>query len=155
MKKYPLKQLYINSNRETHFRPIVDSLKIYAVFFRYVLSSLVTSAVDYLVFSLIFLVWKSLAAATVAGRAVAIFVSFFMQKKFVFQNKAAGIKTFCKLVGLVIISGVCSYGLLKWINQCLGANVFLLKLLVEGTIYMINYLIQKNAIWARRKIDVI
>ena len=151
IEEVPIETVYIDSNRETHFRPVVDSLKIYGLFFRYLLSSLVTSIVDYLVFSLAFYLYHSLALSTILGRFFAIFVYYFVQKRFVFRKKDAGSAEFIKLVLLVIFSGTCSFLLLEWITRKVPSTVFFLKILVEVILYFMNFLIQRNFVWRSRK----
>jgi glycosyltransferase involved in cell wall biosynthesis len=46
----PIETIYIENNRATTFRPILDSFKIYFVLFRYGLSSVITSIFDFLIF---------------------------------------------------------------------------------------------------------
>ena len=50
----PIETVYLDDNRSSHFNPILDSLKIYCVFLRFIGASLVTAAVDYLVFILLY-----------------------------------------------------------------------------------------------------
>lgn len=48
----PIATVYLEGNKSSHFNPLLDSMKIYLVFLRFNLSSLLTTAVDYTVFSL-------------------------------------------------------------------------------------------------------
>ena len=50
----PITTVYLDDNRSSHFHPLLDSLRIYAVFLRFIAASLVTAAVDYGVFVLVF-----------------------------------------------------------------------------------------------------
>ncbi len=49
----PIEVIYIEDNASSHFNPIVDSFKIYKVFFKFILSSLASFAVDIILFSIL------------------------------------------------------------------------------------------------------
>lgn len=46
----PIKTIYEKGNPSSHFNPLVDSLKIYTVLFKYSISSLISVLVDYAVY---------------------------------------------------------------------------------------------------------
>jgi len=49
----PIEVIYIEDNASSHFNPIVDSFKIYKVFFKFILSSVVSFLVDIILFSIL------------------------------------------------------------------------------------------------------
>ena len=49
----PIETIYIENNEATSFRPLIDSFRIYFILFRYGTSSLITAAVDFIVFVLL------------------------------------------------------------------------------------------------------
>ena len=48
----PIKTIYIEENKTSHFRPIRDSIRIYAVFGKFLISSLSSSVVDMVLFAI-------------------------------------------------------------------------------------------------------
>ncbi len=52
IREIPIKTIYMDNNKSSHFDAIRDSFKIYFVFLRFSLLSMVTAAIDYIVFAL-------------------------------------------------------------------------------------------------------
>ena len=49
----PIEVIYIEDNASSHFNPIVDSFKIYKVFFKFILSSVISFLVDIILFTIL------------------------------------------------------------------------------------------------------
>src|SRR5205823_2503030 len=49
-REVPIRTVYIDHNRGSHFNPILDSFRIYFVLLRYAISSLATALADFLTF---------------------------------------------------------------------------------------------------------
>lgn len=49
----PIRTIYIASNETSHFNPLLDSIRIYSVFLKFILSSLSSFVVDILLFTLL------------------------------------------------------------------------------------------------------
>ena len=142
-----IQTVYINSNRETHFRPIIDSLKIYFVFIKYLLASIVTAITDYIIFVIIFALSQQLALSTVIARFGGAGVSFLLQKDFVFASNQKILPALIKFVSLVIFSGCVSYSAVRIMQNYFSASVYILKPLSELLLYFANYFIQKSFIF--------
>ena len=48
-----IETVYIDDNSSSHFRPLVNSMRIYFVLFRYSLASLAAAVVDYTIFAIV------------------------------------------------------------------------------------------------------
>ena len=81
----PIRTIYIDGNRSSHFRPFGDSMRIYLVLARFYLSSMITAAIDLLIFAIIFWVTTSLLASVVCGRASSI-ANFLLNRRLVSRN---------------------------------------------------------------------
>jgi len=68
--EFPIRTIYIDGNRTSHFHPFWDSMRIYLVLTRFYLSSLIAAAIDLLIFAIIFWITTSLLA-TGRGRLIA------------------------------------------------------------------------------------
>jgi glycosyltransferase involved in cell wall biosynthesis len=135
--------IYIDNNASSHFRPLIDSAKIYFVFFRFIMSSLTTSAFEYLAFSIFFLNLNSLAESQMISRTFAIFVSYFLSKKFVFHSKKRVISSFVLFSLLVCTFGFFSYYLINLMIAHLNVGVYSAKLMSELILYTPNFIIQR------------
>lgn len=142
--------VYFDNNRETHFHPIRDSFKIYAVifktFFTYSLSSLLCLLVDQGLFRLIIFLclWENTATiglATALARILSGYLNYTINKKVVFASSAQ--KTGQKYILLCAIQMVMSALLvatLFWLTQI---DSSILKLLVDTCLFVISYYIQR------------
>src|SRR4030042_872417 len=86
----PITTLYIAGNLSSHFHPLLDSMRIYFVLLRYVLSSLLAAAVDLLFFSIIIQLTYGMGLPVLLGKVIAetlLFpLGFMLQKKWVFAT---------------------------------------------------------------------
>ena len=87
----PIETVYLDGNIRSHFSPIVDSLKIYFVFSRFIASSLLVSVIDMIAFSIAFFFFGHLLSSMVAGRICAGTSQFLLSKYFVFNSPRKGI----------------------------------------------------------------
>lgn len=147
----PIVTIYYEDNAGSHFNPVLDSVKIYFVLFRYVISSFITACIDYTVFAISYPFFGSIWSATYLARMVAIMANFTMVRKYVFYSKENVVITFIKYLCLVLISGFISALMIRFFAAEWGINIFLAKLMAEGILYMINFIIQKNLIFGLKE----
>lgn len=142
--------IYENNNMASSFNPVVDSAKIYFVLFRYILGSLVTAAVDYIVFFASFAVVPQIFLCTYAARLVALFVNFFILKKFVFHSKEKIVVIGLKYLLIVGISGFISSVTTEYFHHVLNLNIVLSKVLAELLFYVAIFIAQKEFVFKKK-----
>ena len=59
----PIKTIYLEENKSSHFNPILDSIRIYAVFVKFLFSSLSSSIVDIVMFSIFCSMFRNVPVA--------------------------------------------------------------------------------------------
>lgn len=149
-----IQTVYIEDNASSHFHPIRDSLRIYRIIFKFVLSSAASFAIDYGLFTLLlFLLGNNVSRtirlfiATFAARVLSSLFNFTMNKKAVFQSDAPVKKSLVKYYTLCICQTVLSYGILYLLSALLQANSALeaaLKLVVDIVLFLISFQIQQR-----------
>jgi putative flippase GtrA len=145
VRELPIKTIYIDDNRASHFRPMQDSARIYFVLLRYVASSLITAAIDILVFATA-LAWSGdLVLSNAIGRLVAIWVQFTLLQKFVFRLRGNA-KMFAAYVGLVVVSGVVSTALQVQVGHIVPFPIAA-KILVEVSVFLFNFLFLRDLVF--------
>ena len=145
IQEIPIDTIYIDDNRASHFRPILDSLQIYFSLLRYMASSLVTEAVDLLVFASA-MAWSSnLVLSNVAGRMVAIWVQFTLLQMFVFRLRG-NLKMFAAYLGLVFVSGIVSTALQVQLADFISYPV-LAKVTAEFLVFLFNFLFLRDLVF--------
>jgi glycosyltransferase involved in cell wall biosynthesis len=125
-----------------------DSFKIYFVFMRFSMLSLVTAVLDYLVFVLAFWYSHNLLLGIVFGRIMAGAFQFSMGKFWVFKSANKLISEAVKYAVLVTGLMVLSYGLMTPLVIYLNLTPYLSKLLAEGGIFLLSFAAQNLLVYA-------
>jgi glycosyltransferase involved in cell wall biosynthesis len=144
-----IQTVYIEGNKSSHFNPFVDSMKIYFVLFRFMLSSSITAVIDYTVFFMTYKISSSLLVSQVSARFVALLFNYVAVKKMVFYSDQAHSRTFPKYIALVFFSGFISYNLIKVLTTVSSLKVFTAKIIAESIIFLANFAIQRDFIFSR------
>ena len=110
----PIQTVYLEGNASTHFHPVRDSIRIYAIFGKFLATSLSSSVIDIVLFTVFsgILQWLHLGhvilAATVGARVVSSIYNFLMNKGVVFRCEGKIQTTFFKYYALCIVQMLCS-----------------------------------------------
>lgn len=147
----PIEAIYIDGNRSSHFNPLLDSARIYFVLLRFSFISLLTAAIDNLVFLGCFPLLHSIGQAQIAGRIVAVLFNYFAARQAVFLSREQHAVTFPRYLGLVIVSGTLSYGLIQFLTAHSSLPVVTAKLIAEGTLFIGNFAIQRDFVFRARR----
>ena len=144
-----IETIYIEKNKDSHFNPIIDSLKIYFELFRSSLISLATAIIDNVVFYIaIYFLGMGILSSQIAARIIAVFFNYPMAKKYVFIAEGNDLIMFLKFISLVIVSGAVSYGFIHLLIY-FSFNVMVAKISAEAIIYFINFCIQRDYIFSK------
>jgi putative flippase GtrA len=163
-----IRTVYIEENKSSHFRVIRDSWRIYklilAHFFKYTVSSLVSSVVEIALvwaFTAIFnslLAGAALTAVVTGGsRLLSSIVNFFMNKKLVFRSKVATGTAMVRYALLMALSLGLQFGfneLFYTIFSIGGEQEFLrtvVHVLVMSALFVMNYFVQQRWVFAGKK----
>ncbi len=146
----PIQTVYHDENAGSHFDPFLDSLRVYFVFFRFLLSSLLTAVLDFAVFSLAYQLGATLLASVASGRVVAGVFNFLVNQRMVFKGGRHPVLEAFKYVGLVLTLMAVSYTLTLTLIERLGMNVFLAKVLVEGSLFLVSFALQRIYVFASK-----
>ena len=143
----PINTIYIDNNKSSNFNPFLDSLRIYIVFVRFNISSLIAAAVDYTIFALVFMAWDNLVLAIAVARLIAGTVNFLINKKLVFKSDGNMLYSAFAYVSLVLILGVMAYSGVYLLSNYLNVNVYLAKVITELILYVISFVVQRNFVF--------
>jgi glycosyltransferase involved in cell wall biosynthesis len=151
-----IETVYLDNNSESHFHPIIDSFKIYQIllgsFFRYACSSVLSSLIDLLIFTLFDFFLPSgqfrIFTATVIARIFSSFFNYWCNKKLVFQDPGAVHASILRYYLLCVAVMFCSAGFVTLFSFLPVPNT-LVKIVVDSILYLINYYIQKQFIFVK------
>lgn len=148
-----IKTLYFDDNSETHFRPIQDSLEIMGTllgtFFKYIMSSVSSFAVDLLLFQLMIILFRQLdndlriVISTVIARIGSSIINYLINKNIVFENKEKDSSLLIKYFSLVVVQMSISALLVALFYRVTGMQETLIKVLVDSFLFLVSYRIQK------------
>ncbi len=147
IKEIPIETVYLENNAGSHFNPLLDSVKIYATFLKYIASSLSASLLDFIIFVIATGVGAGLEIAMTVSRAGSATFNFTVNRNLVFKSKSNIFATALKYLLLVVISGVLSYYIILFLNQYI--SVYLAKVAAETLVFVVNYYVQKRAVFSR------
>ena len=171
----PIETVYHNENQGTHFHPVRDSWRIYKLilgnFLRFTSASLICWLVDFILFTLLkripFLAqleldtpWlhalsqsaEAILLATAIARVCSATLNFFLNKGMVFnikQCKGAAWRYILLCVAVMVVSGLAVSGL----HVLTGINSSIIKIVVDLILFVVNYRIQRNWVFAQTEGD--
>ena len=148
----PIETVYDGQNEGTHFRPIVDSLKILKLIFVFMASSLSATAVDLAMFYVLLTVLPrspyQILWATVLARAVSSFWNFNMNRKVVFGSGGRYGKNLFRYYALAVPQMLVSALLVSLLDRFIapGSKIIatLLKVVVDTCLFFISFTIQRE-----------
>jgi len=142
--------IYLDDNQSSHFNVVRDSMKIYFVLLRFLLSSLSTSFVDFLVFFLAFTMTASLPLGMLCGRGVATGVNFLMNQRMVFRQRSGGYAAFARYLALVVLMGLLSLLMIRQLQLRLGLSTLVAKLVAESVLFVLSFSVQHDLVFGQR-----
>ena len=153
-----IKTVYINENETTHFNPIVDSIKIYAVILKFMFSSVASFLLDNGLFALFFYVLFApiggklcTVLSNVSARVFSSLFNYTLNRKTVFKSDTAVKETLGKYYLLAAVVLGLSTGLLLLFTQLFGEHyASLLKIVVDTLLYVLSFRVQHNWVFKKK-----
>ncbi len=146
----PISTIYIDNNRSSSFNPLRDSMRIYFVLLRFYASSLISAGLDLTGFSLTFWLTQNVLLAVFVGRFSSL-INFALNRSLVFHSHASIIGSLWRYYGLAIVLGAISYMFIRGLSHWLGWNIIALKILVETTLSLVSFSVQRTLVFANNK----
>lgn len=155
MKEVAIQTVYIDQNRTSHFKPFMDSIRIYKEIFKFGLSSIFCAVVDIGLFTLIFnllsasaISWALFAATSIA-RLVSSTINFTLNKKVVFENKGSISTQAVEYYLLCVIQMLLSWLILQGLTLLNNEHVVLLKMMTDWFLFFVSFFVQRIFIFGR------
>lgn len=156
-----IETIYRDNNSATHFNPLKDSIKIYAVILKFMLSSLSCSIIDIGLFTFInvlcaplFGTNESLRLLTATGvaRVVSSLTNFLLNKKRVFRSaaniKRAAVRYYILAAVQLAASAICVSALSALFGSSADVGQTLIKLVVDTALFFVSFGIQRDWVYA-------
>jgi len=156
----PIDTVYEDDNVCSHYNPIKDSLRIFKVMFKFLLSSAASTIIDlgvfYLVMKLFAVKFGAYAelGATAIARASSSFINFNTNNKMVFDNKGHYKRALFRYYCLCIPQMLISAGLVTLINSVFANSMpivaTVIKFVVDTCLFFISYGIQREWVFSQK-----
>jgi putative flippase GtrA len=141
--------IYLDHNSGSHFRPLADSVRIYAPLLKFLLSSFAGFLIDTAAFVVLSAATDSVLAAVVCARGLSATANFLINRRLVFQHgrEKPARATATRYFALALALLAANYALL---TALAGAGVADLpaKLLTEVALFAASYAIQQRFLFA-------
>ncbi len=152
-----IQTIYIDENKSSHFNPLTDSIKIYAMFFKFVSSSLLSFLIDILLFTLFVHIFNKseyyVMIATICARILSSLFNYLVNRKVVFNQGSKGvafIKYYILCLGQMLISGLS----VSMINVVIINSESLIKIVIDCLLSIISFKLQKEWVFKLNKKDI-
>lgn len=151
----PIETIYQKERYSSHFNPVKDSIRIYRIFAKFIFSSLLSTGIDFLLFSLCIHLFKTnfpqmyILVATVAARIFSAAVNFSVNKKVVFRSKAGNAAAALKYAALSLSIMMCSAGLVTVLYQLTQIKEVILKIVVDTCLFVVSFTVQRDLIFKK------
>ncbi len=158
IKEVPIQTIYIEENKSSHFRPIQDSVMIYAVFGKFLVSSLSSSILDMLLFALFCrllqpiegLAINYIMAATIMARVISAIYNFMINYKVVFKGKGSKLKAACRYIALAVVIMLLSGTLVSRLCGLMpGVLEVLIKIPVDCILFLLSFVVQREFVYKK------
>jgi len=149
----PIETVYFENDGSSHFRPIVDSFRIYKTPLKFAAVSLTCAAVDLLIFTLIThtvsaKVYALVFIATVIARILSGMLNFVLNRKWSFNACQIWRPQAVRYLALFVFQMMASW-LLVWCFSFLPVPLTVIKIIVDGTLFVFSYIAQRDWVFAK------
>jgi glycosyltransferase involved in cell wall biosynthesis len=147
----PISTVYEPGNPSSHFNPLLDSARIYAVFARHVSAVSLLGIFDWLMFTLFSAFHLSILSSLVAARIISVIVYFFVARSLVFRSSG---NIFLQAVLFVLLATgnvLLLWPFITFAHEMLGAPKSLAMLIGNALMFGSNFLWQNYVIFMRKE----
>ncbi len=148
IKEVLIETIYLNSNVNSHFNPLKDSILIYRLFTRYFMASFSSFILDIVLFSFILGMLQintKILAATILARIVSSIYNYIINSNLVFKDMS--IKSLFKYYLLVIVIMFTSGCFTTYLHTLLPFSVISIKIMVDTLLWVCNLVIQREFVF--------
>lgn len=155
--QFPINTVYINGNETSHFNPILDSVRIYSLIFKYLISSLSSFILDIVFYTIFLAVFKTITlnyyiiVSTYFAKTISCSYTFLVNKNLVFHKQGDILYSVCKFIILCIVQSTLSGFLTNVLVKHMVWNEVLSKILIDTLLFFLSFQIQSR--WVFRNVN--
>ncbi len=148
----PIDTIYIENNKSSHYRAFRDSARIYKLIFTFTLSSLFSGLIEYGIFIPMTIIFPDrLMLSVVTARSISSVANYLLNGSMVFGRNNDHRSAVMRYYALALANLMASYLLISLLSNIVGINLYVAKVISDITLYFINYRIQRDYVYRRKK----
>lgn len=167
IKEFPIQTIYLEHNESSHFNPFVDSIRIYKVFLKFMLSSLSSFIIDISLYYVLGLIFRPIIGdkmqVSFFGLEMSLFIllrnvlsrlgsslyNFTLNKKQVFHNESKDVRIILKYYILCVCQLLLSTLLVdKALTFILSSTIR--KCIIDTILFTISFQIQREWVFKKK-----
>jgi len=143
----PIQTVYLEKNSSSHFRPLVDSLRILLPLALFAGSSLIAFIVDTVALVLFTAVTGSLIPSVIAARLVSASLNFGLNRRIVFRSRGGALGRQLAAYSLLALALLASN--IVWMTALtdMGLPLLLSKAITELVLFVTSYGVQRAVVF--------
>lgn len=142
-----IETIYLDENASSHFRPVRDSVRIYAPALRFAASSLAGAAVDWAALLVLAPLLGSLNVAIVCARLASAATNYQLNKTVVFRHTGDGRRAVLRYAFLAAVILTINVVAMDALVIGVGVPLLLAKVVVEGVLFLLSYAVQHHLVF--------
>ena len=146
----PIRTVYLDGNRGSHFNPLLDSMKIYWVFCRHALVSLIVGALDFAILYSLIILGNVVEVAVLVARAISVSIYFSAISRSVFRTPVFSLAIIVKFGVNLGINILLFPKLFSEVAQ-IASSTFLSVLVTYLVFYVFNFMFQRWVVFTGAK----
>ncbi|MBO4213733.1 MAG: bifunctional glycosyltransferase family 2/GtrA family protein [Lachnospiraceae bacterium] len=155
IEQYEIETVYFEQNRKSNYNPLKDSIKIFVVFFKFCMASLMGCLVDIVLFTIFNIIFKrmgmdkiySIPIATALARVLSACTNYLLNKTMVFSNKNPKSHSALRYAILCVVQLACSAGLVTLLSTRIGGMETAWKIIVDILLFFASFQIQRRFVF--------
>ncbi|PII87872.1 hypothetical protein BMH32_12150 [Leucobacter sp. OLJS4] len=144
----PIRTVYLDDNASSHFRPLLDSIRVLAPVLAFAASSFASFLVDAAALFVFDALTGMLTLSIVLARLLSSSVNFWVNRRVVFLHRgrdgaARQAVSYALLAGVLLLSNI------AWMSYLTGIGVPLLaaKIITELVLFIMSYRVQRRTVF--------
>lgn len=142
----PIETVYLEDNKSSHFRPIQDSIRIYAPFLKFSGVAILAAIIDAIVLFILFALTKNLLVSVILARVVSATTQCVLNANVVFNSTNTFFKSAVRYFMLVLAILACNYFMLNALVS-IGVGLIIAKILTETILFLVSYRMQHTVVF--------
>lgn len=144
METFPIQTVYLHGNQSSHFKPVLDSVRIYLVFVRFITPFLLSLILDLSLFALTWVLTRSLLLSVATSRLTASSVSYLLNTQWITHSPSSKRRSLIQYTLYVVFLGVTATWLIEILMHRYSWNAVPAKAMIESLLFLCTYGVQRN-----------